>query len=191
MKINPTSGKKLLFPLLSIFLVFQSYYLVVALVHSTENNFSVFEIGIIGFTLNLFITGIFAFPGFVFPTNKILGTNYYQIKHPNAVRIVYNVLRIDIFRKLLLFFIWGRGKNRAKYFNGTRKGLANFSYQSKQSEFGHLMALICVAIATGILVIDGYYKIALSTSVVNLFGNFYPVVLQRYHRIRIDKVLKR
>ena len=182
-------GKKILFSLFSVFLCYQSYGLVSQIVHSTPTDFEPIEIAILAFLLNLFITGIFAFVGFVFPTNKLLGASYYRIKNPSFLKRVYGLMQVEIFRKLLLFFFWGRGKNRAKYFNGTRQGLANFIYQSKQSEFGHLFALVAIGAVSLVLLIFSHYQMAIIATVINVIGNLYPVILQRHHRIRIDKIL--
>ncbi|WP_394330522.1 hypothetical protein [Psychroflexus sediminis] len=41
-----------------------------------------------------------------------------------------------------MFVFWGKKKNKQKYFDGTKSGLENLDYQTKQSEFGHLAALV-------------------------------------------------
>lgn len=182
-------GKKILFSLFSVFLCYQSYLLVVHLLNTNPFAFSPTEIIIIAYLLNLFITGIFAFVGFVFPTNKILGSSYYRIKNPSLLKRIYAIFRVEIFRKLLLFFFWGRGKNRAKFFNGTRQGLANFSYQSRQSEIGHLLALVFIGAVCIALLLFGHYQIVIIATIINVIGNLYPIILQRHHRIRIDRIL--
>ena len=86
--------------------------------------------------------------------------------------------------------IWGKPKNRNKFFDGTRSGIDNLTYQTKQSEFGHIGAfafLLCLSIWIGYL---GHHKMVFLISILNIFGNLYPVLLQRKHRVRIDRMVK-
>ncbi len=98
------------------------------------------------------------------------------------------MLRVEVFRKFLMFFFWGKEKNRKKYFNGTRSGIQNFVYQTKQSEFGHLAALIAIGVLSIILVSHEYYLMAVLATGINFIGNFYPVILQRHHRMRLGNL---
>ena len=148
------------------------------------------ELWIVAFLLTLYITGVFAFLGFVFPTHKVLPESYYQIKNSAGIKRWYNLLRVDYFKYLLLIFFWGKKKNRKKYFDGTKNGLQNFIYQTKQSEFGHLGALVIIAIITVVLLYNGYFLLSLIVTILNVIGNLYPVILQRHHRARIGRLAK-
>ena len=182
-------GKKILFVLFSMTLTGLSYILINEILLSSPKNTVLLFVGLNSFLINLYVTGIFAFPGFVFPTNRIIGSNYYKIKNSKLLINTYKVLGIDLFRKALMTFFWGLKKNRLKYFNGTRGGLENFIYQSKQSEFGHLGAFTLILAISLLLSSSGFMQYALITMVINIVGNFYPIILQRFHRIRIEKIL--
>ena len=155
---------------------------------NSSNEFSILEIVTISFLLTLFITGIFAFIGFSYPTNKLLSESYYKIKNPKLIEYLYKILGLQYFRVILLITFWGKKKNRKKYFNGTKKGLANFIYQTKQSEFGHLGAFFLILICSIILLLNRLYFIVLIMTLLNIIGNVYPIILQRFHRIRIEKI---
>lgn len=157
---------------------------------SDPNEFSNNEVLIVSFLLTLFITGVFAFIGFAYPSSRLLSDSYYEIKNPNVLIFVSKVLGIKYFRLLLLFTFWGRKSNRIKYFNGTKKGLKNFIFQTKQSEFGHMGALVIIIVLSIILLVHGYIFLVIIISLINIFGNFYPVILQRSHRMRILKITK-
>ena len=181
-------AKKILFVFLSVTLMFLSYRLItIVLLFSPTNSMSL--IFIISLGIDASITGIFAFPGFVFATNKLLSSNYYIISNPKLLIKVYNLLGISFFRRALLFFFWGIKKNKVKYFNGTKGGLKNFIYQSKQSEFGHLASLVLIFPVSFIFIIKGHLYYAITTSIINIIGNLYPLILQRYHRSRIERIL--
>jgi len=180
--------RKVLFPLISLFLVYRSLELFeqVYNTHSSELSWPI--ILIISFILNLFITGIFAFPGFAFETSRLLPNGYYQVRHPKLLGSVYKILGVKFFRAFLLFAFWGKEKNRKKYFDGTKAGLENFDIQTRQSEFGHLVALITILLVSALLLLRGHRHLFILTTAINFISNFYPVVLQRVHRIQIQRV---
>jgi hypothetical protein len=184
--------KKIAFPLFALFLAYRSVELIKQLVAKPSETYSIFELFVLAFLLTAFITGVFALPGFVFPTNRILASNYYKIRNPKVLKQVYTKLGIHHFRVVLLFAFWGKEKNRKKYFDGTRLGISNFSYQSRQSEFGHLISFVCIVLASAFLLAQGHLLLVLFASVINIVGNLFPVILQRYHRMRIERLpLKR
>jgi hypothetical protein len=182
--------KKILFTLMSVFLIYRSYDMIGHLILNPAEN-STSESLVLALLINLFITGIFAFPGFVYQTSKIFPSKYYLVHNEKQLSIVYKILKVDVFRKALLFLFWGHKKNSKKYFDGTRTGLDNFIYQSKQSEFGHLNAFVLITLISIILLFKEYYLIVVFTIFINAIGNLYPVILQRYHRFRIQKIAAR
>ncbi len=159
-----------------------------SLLSTDPNEYTNIDILILSSLLGIFITGIFAFIGFAYPSSNILPDQYYKIKNPKVLNYTSKVLGIKYFQLLLLLFFWGWKKNRKKYFNGTKKGLANFIYQTRQSEFGHLGAFIVILIASFILLAYGYLLLVIPLTLINIFGNAYPVILQRMHRMRIEKI---
>lgn len=180
--------KKIIFPIFSLFLFYRTIELIGYLNSNSSNEFSILEIVTISFLLTLFITGIFAFIGFAYPTNRLLPESYYKIKNPKLLEYLYKILGLKYFRIILLITFWGIKKNRKKYFNGTKKGLTNFIYQTKQSEFGHLGAFFMTLICSIMLLVNRFYLIVLIMTLLNIIGNVYPIILQRFHRIRIEKI---
>jgi len=144
----------------------------------------------LAFLLNLFITGVFAFTGFVFPTSKLLPTSYYRIYNPSLLKKSYSFLFVSVFRKALLLFFWGSQKNRKKYFKGTKSDINNLIFQSKQSEFGHFMAFVLLFFMSFTFANQGLAFAFLMSMLINFIGNFYPVLLQRHHLMRINRIKK-
>lgn len=180
-------GKKILFSFFALFLAYRSYELLEQLPRIGK------EIGpgmslFIAFLINLFITGIFAFPGFVFPTHRLLPAAYYRIRSPKLLQRAYVLFGLKYFRIFLMLFFWGRPKHRATFFNGKRSGIQGMMYQCKQSEFGHFGAGITILICSFWLLEPQFSTLLVATQIINLIGNFYPVVLQRHHRMRIDRI---
>jgi len=147
------------------------------------------EVWLYAYLLSLFITGVFAFPGFVFPTGNILPDGYYRIHNPKRLMRIYDLLGVQCFRLFLLATLWRSKANQKKYFNGTKQGLKNFMYQTRQSEFGHFGAgIVTLGVAIYLLVL-GHVYISIVMTLINIIGNGYPVILQRTHRIRIEGIL--
>lgn len=183
--------KKILFLLFSAFLAFQSVKLVNVFILNSPSEFSLLFVFVLAFLLNLFITGVFAFIGFVYPTNKILPNSYYKIKNPKTLSKLYNLIGVEYFKMFLLITFWGKEKNQKKYFNGTKSGLINFDFQTRQSEFGHLGAFVVILFVSFVLLSKGHITAFLITSVINVLSNFYPIILQRKHRIQIERLTNR
>lgn len=139
------------------------------------------------FLLSAFLTGAVAFIGFAYPTNRILPQHFYHVKRPNQLKRAYQVLGVEYFRKALMLFFWGTKKNRKKYFDGTKQGVANFLFQTRQSEFGHLAAFVIITIVSLHLLFLEYHALVLSLTLINIIGNFYPILLQRHHRARVSR----
>ncbi len=181
--------KKVLLSIATIFLIWQS--------HKILSNIDKLEINswglmiFIAWIINLFITGIFAFSGFAFPTQKILPKSYYKIHHPKRLKKICKVLRINLFRQMLLATLWKSQKQRKKYFNGKKDGISNLVEQSMKSEFGHFIPFIIICFASIYLIMIGLPKLGICTFSINFIGNFYPIILQRHHRLRIQIIRKR
>ena len=90
---------------------------------------------------------------------------------------------------MLLF--WGAKKNRTKDFDGTRQGLKNSIYQTRQSEFGHLADFVLIPLLALVFLFKDYYLLNIFFMAINILGNIFAIFLQRQPRIRIDKIANR
>lgn len=142
----------------------------------------------LAFMITLCATGIFAFVGFTFPTHRLLPKEYYRVRYPKKVSMIFRLLGVELFRKLLLLFFWGKKDKRSTFFKGGKEGINGLIFQSKQAEFGHVMAFILISIIQIMLLTKGYELLTLIMLPFNLIGNLYPVILQRHHRMRIQRL---
>ena len=140
--------------------------------------------------LNLYITGIFAFAVFAFPSQKLLPKSYYLIRNSTKLKRIFKILKVDWFRNFLLATFWKSEKQRNKYFDGTASGLDHLEIQSMKSEFGHLIPFIIILAVSFWLIAIGQSVLGIFCILINVFFNFYPVVLQRHHRMRIALLRK-
>ncbi len=181
--------KKTLLSLAAVFLIWQSYNLLINLDKIDTNSWGF--LFFIAFIINLYITGIFAFSGFAFPTQKILPKSYYKINTPKRLKKSYKVLKVNLFRKMLLATFWKSKKQRSKYFNGTKNGIANLEEQSMKSEFGHLIPFVIICFICIYLFVIKAIILGIFTLLINLIANLYPIILQRHHRMRIEIIRMR
>lgn len=180
--------KKIILSLASIFLIWQSYDLLIILDKLEMDSWGF--LFFIAFLINLYITGIFAFAGFAFPTQKLLPTSYYKVNNPKKLKKTYKVLKVNVFRKMLLATFWKSKKQQSKYFNGKKDGIANLEEQSMKSEFGHLIPFIIICVISIYLFVIGAIVLGIFTLLINLIANLYPIILQRHHRMRIEILRK-
>jgi len=180
--------KKILLILAAIFLTYQSYILVTR-IHNFQAE-SWIALFFIAWIINLFITGIFAFSGFALPTQKLLPESFYTVRNPSALKKIYQSLNVDFFRTFLLATVWRNKEMRKGYFNGKKTGISNLITQSKKSEFGHFLPFVIINGVAIYFFMIGHYTLAIFTLAFNFIGNFYPVLLQRHHRMRIQRLQK-
>ena len=182
-------AKKVLFTIFSIFLIFQSIKLIGII---SSLNVEAWWVNIIlAILVNLFVTGIFAFAGFIYPTERLLPRSYYQIHNVSFQKKIYKLFKVEIFRKFLLATVWRKKEMQKTHFDGTKSGIDNLILQSKKSEFGHLIPFILLLLLSYYFEIIGKSNVAGITQIINIFFNFYPILLQRQHRMRIQLIRER
>jgi hypothetical protein len=183
------SVKKLFFTAMSLFLVWQSQQWLTGL-HSWRPT-TIWGSLLTAWLLNLFVTGIFAFAGFAWPVERLLPGAYYLVRYPTRLRWWYEWLRVEWFRQALLATLWRSKAQRATHFNGKASGLAQLERQSRKAEFGHLLPFVLLLGVSGYLAYLGACLLAFFTLLINIVGNLYPVLLQRYHRLRLQRLRAR
>jgi hypothetical protein len=137
--------------------------------------------------LNIFVTGVFTIV-YSFPAHRLLPDTYYSIHNPKLLTRVGKIIQMDLFKKLLTKTIWRERNNKKYFFNGFRGGIDNLEVAARQSEFGHFMGFCVVMSLAVFFAIKTSFLIAVMIFVVNIFFNFYPFMLQRFHRLRVNKV---
>ena len=181
-------GKKILLTIGSAFLAFRFYELILSWgLLPTESLFSKF---FLSFLANLFILGAFALAGFAWPTFRLLPEKYYQISQPNVFLSFSKSIGVPVFQQFLLFTFWRKKAMQTSFFNGTKAGIRAFIIESKRSEFGHLIPFIMISILFIWSSIQKDFWTAFYLQTLNIIGNFYPIMLQRSHRARTQRLEK-
>lgn len=104
------------------------------------------------------------------------------------LKICGRIIQIDLFKKLLIRTIWNRKQNEKYFFSGFRNGFSDLEITTMKSEFGHFIGFCIVMILTIIIGIKAGFLQAILILIINIFFNFYPFMLQRFHRLRLNEL---
>jgi len=180
--------KKILHSLFSAFLIWQTIMLVERLLDNQPTDFSSKFLDAI--FINLFVTGIFTIV-YSFPAYRLLPLGYYKIKNPRLLKMCGHIIQIDLFKKLLIRTIWNKKQNKKYFFSGLRNGFSDLEITTMKSEFGHFIGFVIVMILTVLIGIRDNLTLAIMILFVNIFFNFYPFMLQRFHRLKLNELKSR
>jgi hypothetical protein len=139
--------------------------------------------------VNLFVTGIFTI-AYSFPAYRLLPAKYYSIQNPKLLKIIGQIIQIDLFKKLLIRTIWNKKQNKKYFFSGSRKGFDDLEITTMRSEFGHFCGFCIIMILTIVIGLKTNYSVAIMIFTGNILFNFYPFMLQRFHRLRLNELKK-
>jgi len=179
-----TAAQKLLLVVFSIFLIWQSIQLVSNIIQRAYST-TLSEILLQSVLLNLFITGIFLI-GYALPLHRLIPTSYYNSVRSQSFATTCAILRIELFRKIIRFTFWRPRNNKKHFFNGLRSGLVEFDRNTRISESGHTFAFIIILVVSFYIGVVANIHLAILTTLINIIFNFYPAMLQRYNRTRLQ-----
>lgn len=154
------------------FLIFQAFNL-------TAN---VFLLVVLTFLLYV---GTMAYGFFYFhanPTHRI-SSRYYRKKKFETLWI-YKAIGVEIFRKLLINSPFKK-LNQRVYLRGRKEYIEIFYEETKRSETSHLIGLAIGLFFHLFFVVENAVFILCCSVFFNLVMNLYPILLQRYNRIKI------
>lgn len=117
-----------------------------------------------------------------FPSHRI-SPRYYRKKKFESLGF-YNALGVEFFRKRLINSPFKK-LNQRVYLKGRKAYVEVFYEETKRSETSHLIGLL-IGLFFHLMFMANNAFVALSCSVFfNLVMNLYPILLQRYNRIKI------
>ena len=177
-------AQKLLLVSFSAFLIWQSIQLVRNIAQGTHPT-TLSGILTQAILLNLFITGIFLV-GYALPLHRLLPDSYYRSVGSKAFSAACSILKMELFRKMLRLTFWSPRNNRKHFFNGRRSGLAQFEMNTRISESSHVFAFAIITTVSFYIAFVANINLAVISTLINVIFNFYPAMLQRYHRSRLQ-----
>jgi hypothetical protein len=144
----------------------------------------------LSFACFLNIVLLFGVRSFTETLNSQLTGQYFNEKAWERRGKIYETLGINLYRKFLVWIGWERVNKKVKPVNKNIKALLNLHYQTKHDELGHLIVLIIVLGFNVFVAFKFGVLKSLWLLIVNILINLYPVMLQRYNRPRIQRVLQ-
>lgn len=107
---------------------------------------------------------------------------------------LYETLGIKYFKKLymstlgkFISLVSGEKKVLNDYSTESLKNLEGFTRVCEGMHFiGNLIFTSCIALG----LVNNDYEYAIEATFLNTIINIYPIMMQRYHRSKIDKILK-
>jgi len=118
-----------------------------------------------------------------------LPASWLQLRRWERDGSVYRRLGIDGYRKALLAS--PSGPNVFLKFRGRRSEIPGLEQFTKNAEMGHLTLLVISTVVTAVAWRSGYWRTAIFLAIMNVPWNVYPVLLQRYTRSRLMRILGR
>jgi hypothetical protein len=125
------------------------------------------------------------------PLYRLFPDSYYRSVESQWFATTCGILQIKLFRKIMRLTFWNAHNSRKHFFNGTRNGLAQFERNTRISESSHSFAFVCIVAMSFYLGFVGNLHLAITATLINVIFNFYPAVLQRYHRLRLQTMMHR
>ena len=117
---------------------------------------------------------------------------YYQIQSFERTGRIYERLGVHLFKKLVR-------RGPLAVFNPklrlpkerTLSALQNLEGEMRNAETAHLFIFLVMLLFTGYALFQGWFATAGWFLLFNLLLNGYPVMLQRYNRIRLQQLIRR
>ena len=142
---------------------------------------------VFAWVLNLLLMILFLNLGETF--NLKLTSSYFGAKTWEKEGNIYHYFGINFFRKLLVYTGWEKLNKAVNPVNKNLKSLLHLELGTRKSEFFHLMIFIIVMGFNIFVVINDGFAQSLWLLFLNMLLNFYPVILQRFNRPRLQKLI--
>ena len=122
------------------------------------------------------------------PALKSSHFNSYPIEREGKV---YKYLGVNFYRKLLLLSGWEKIRKKETPISRSLDLLLYYEYKTRASEFGHGIIAILVGFITLYVCVAYSFKEALWLIFLNILMNIYPIIVQRYNRPRVQRVIRK
>lgn len=145
------------------------------------------------FTFGLSVTIISWLAGMI-PTAFLKNTEYYRTFSLNLVKSkkLNKILGLDVFKWIVknTFFKYLNQKLKLGAKTETSQ-LYELRNEMTFAEISHLIGFVFVMVFACIKSVKGEYMHALACTIVNIFLNLYPSLLQQENKRRIDTLIRR
>ena len=120
-----------------------------------------------------------------------LKSSYFNCHRIEDEGKIYKYLGVRFFRKLLVLSGWERSRKKETPIRESLILLEYYEYRTRTSEFGHGIIAIIIAIITVYVCMAYSFKQTIWLIFFNIFLNIYPIIVQRYNRPRVRRVINK
>jgi uncharacterized membrane protein len=104
---------------------------------------------------------------------------------------IYKYFGVHLFRKLLALSGWERSRKKETPIRKSLIILEYYEYRTRASECGHRIIAIIIAFISVYVCIAYSFKETIWLIFFNIFMNIYPIIVQRYNRPRVRRVINK
>lgn len=128
-------------------------------------------------------------------SNMLFNENYFKAKQFEKSGKIYERIGIKIYKRMIMHLTMRKKIGNYNLMNYSVDELKYFEKITRYNEKYHVIAFFFTLFF--ILIISFFSNSIIGNFCIlicilcNIFGNFYPICLQRYNRIRINKVLSK
>lgn len=119
-----------------------------------------------------------------------LTSSYFQSKSWERNGKIYEWVGVNGFRKLLVWVGWEKLNKAANPVKKDLNALKHLEYTTRQSEFGHLVIFLISLPVTLYVILNCGFRQSIWLLSLNIILNLYPIVVQRYNRPRLQKMIR-
>ena len=120
-----------------------------------------------------------------------LKSSYFNSHPIEAEGKIYKYLGVHYFRKLLVLIGWEKSRKKETPIRKSLILLEYYEYRTRASEFGHGIIAIIIAIISVYVCILYSFKETIWLILFNIILNIYPMMVQRYNRPRVRRVIEK
>ncbi|WP_143960146.1 glycosyl-4,4'-diaponeurosporenoate acyltransferase CrtO family protein [Litoribacter populi] len=157
---------------------------VIGLIYLVGQMFTVSSF-VFSWTLNFLLMAWFTF--LASQIDFKLDSGYFESKKFEKEGKIYGYLGVHYYRRLLVWVGWEKITRQKNPVQKSISALKLVEYNSRSSEFGHTIIALIVLILT--LAVPNSLNDAKWLIITNILLNIYPIMLQRFNRPRLLKII--
>lgn len=119
-----------------------------------------------------------------------LNRKYYLPKPWEQEGRIYRMLGVNLYRRLLVLIGWERLHKAGSPVKKKLGTLRHLEQNTRKSELGHLIIFLIVLMVSFYVAVNNGFEKAKWLLILNIFLNAYPILVQRYNRPRLLRLIR-
>ncbi|RFZ85062.1 hypothetical protein DYU05_05505 [Mucilaginibacter terrenus] len=119
-----------------------------------------------------------------------LSFSYFTTRNFEKKGVIYEWFGVHAFRKMMVLTGWEKLHKKGNPVKPDLQAIEQLEYNTRQAEFNHLSIFIIVQIIWIYACVVHSFKGAIWLLVLNVLLNLYPILVQRYNRPRLQRIIR-